>query len=66
MIQIKLVGTPIYFPYSELIYLSATVHVLYPKKNMNINLLMVFLGGLVVSVLAIGHKVRGFKPCRGR
>jgi hypothetical protein len=25
----------------------------------------VFLGGLVVSVLSIGPKVRGFKPGRG-
>jgi hypothetical protein len=27
--------------------------------------LAVILGGLVASLLAIGHKVSGFKPCRG-
>jgi hypothetical protein len=32
------------------------------KLNMN----LVVLGGLVVIVLAIGPKVRGFKPGRGR
>jgi hypothetical protein len=29
-------------------------------------LAFVAIGGVVVSVLAAGHKVRGFKPGRGR
>jgi hypothetical protein len=35
-------------------------------NNINNNYYTVALGGLVVSVLATGLKVRGFKPGRGR
>jgi hypothetical protein len=38
--------------------------VLYCEKYC-INIVLVFLGGVVVIVLAIGSKVRGLKPGRG-
>jgi hypothetical protein len=39
---------------------------MFQTKLIDVNNVVVALGGLVVSVLATGPKVRGFKPGRGR
>jgi hypothetical protein len=35
-------------------------------KNLQLKSVVIVLGGVMVSVLATGPKVRGFKPGRGR
>jgi hypothetical protein len=52
--------------FSETLVSPTSSHGVTTQNNIVIITAIVSLGGLVVSVLATGPKVRGFKPGRGR
>jgi hypothetical protein len=52
--------TDLLYTHAVLIQVGALTHAIPSYQP------FVFLGGIVVIVLAIGHKIHGFKPGRGQ